>query len=603
MSLHWIDGLIITIPLLAFIVLGIAQRKKASANEEEYFLSGRQLPWWLLGISMVATTFSADTPNLVTDIVRQRGVSGNWVWWSFLLTGMLTVFFYAKLWRRSEMLTDLEFYELRYGGKRAAFLRGFRALYLGFLFNVVIMAGVMLAAMKIMSIMMGWSSFQTLLISGTVVLIYSGLGGLRTIIYTDLIQFSLAMIGTIWAAHYILTLPEIGGLTSLLSRESLQPALSFFPDFSNSSELWVIFILPLAVQWWSVWYPGSEPGGGGYIAQRMLAAKNERHAMYATLLFNFAHYALRPWPWILIALASMILFPTVADIQQAFPQIDDSIVGDDLAYPAMLSLLPIGLLGMILLSLISAFMSTISTHLNWGASYLAHDFYGRFLAPQSSGKERVWVGRISTVLLMICASFLALFLKNALSAFEILLQIGAGTGLIFILRWFWWRINAYSEITAMAVSFAFAVAFETVPFFESWAADQKLIAGVVVTTLSWLIVTFATKPEPPEVLHRFLSRVRPHLGGWKEIIQKQGWPIEPFSSGESAGRQVAGFALGIAAIYSLLFATGYALYGHWEGFVICLLIFIPSTWGVYRNISSSFSTKNLLEKRKEDPHP
>jgi len=592
MTLHWIDGLIIVFPLFIFIAFGIYNRRRASKDEKEYFLSGRQLPWWLLGISMVATTFSADTPNLVTDIVRQKGVGGNWVWWSFLLTGMLTVFFYAKLWRRSEMVTDLEFYELRYSGKSAAFLRGFRALYLGFFFNVVIMAGVMLAAIKIMSIMMGWSSFQTLLISGSVVLIYSGLGGLRTIIYTDLIQFVIAMVGTIWAAYYILNMPEIGGLNSLLSNEAVTPALSFFPDFSNSSELWVIFILPLAIQWWSVWYPGSEPGGGGYIAQRMLAAKNERQAMYATLFFNFAHYALRPWPWILIALASICLYPTVADIQTAFPDLDPSILGHDLAYPAMLTELPTGLLGLILLSLISAFMSTISTHLNWGASYLAHDFYGRFISPQSKGRERVWVGRISTLLLMIAAAFLALFLENALSAFEILLQIGAGTGLLFILRWFWWRINAYSEITAMGVSFLIAIAFETLPFFHAWQADEKLITGVVLTTFAWVSATFLTQPESPSTMYRFVLKVKPHLFGWRSAIRKYNWNPSTIKSEDSMGQQVAGFALGIAAIYSLLFATGYCLYGQWTAFLVCLCVLIPSAYGVFRILSKQFS-RNL----------
>ncbi|NBB88741.1 MAG: Na+:solute symporter [Bacteroidetes bacterium] len=589
MTLHWLDAIIILIPLALFIVLGFYHKSRASKNEGEYFLSGRQLPWWLLGISMVATTFSADTPNLVTDIVRQRGVSGNWVWWAFLLTGMLTVFFYAKLWRRSDMVTDLEFYELRYGGKKAAFLRGFRALYLGFFFNVVIMAGVMLAAVKIMSIMMGWSSFQTLLISGTVVLLYSSLGGLRTIIYTDLIQFLIAMVGTIWAAYYILNLPEIGGLGNLLRDENVKPALSFLPDFSDPSELWIVFIIPIAVQWWSVWYPGSEPGGGGYIAQRMLAAKNERQAMYATLVFNFAHYALRPWPWILIALASISLYPSLADIEAAFPNVEKSVLGDDLAYPAMLSLLPTGLLGLILLSLISAFMSTISTHLNWGASYIAHDFYGRFLAPESIGRERVWVGRLSTLLLMICAACLALFLENALSAFEILLQIGAGTGLIFILRWFWWRINAYSEISAMIVSFIIAIIFETIPFFDSWTADIKLIVGVFFTTLSWLIITLGTSPEKPSVLYNFLVKVKPHRWGWKPLIKANNWDEASFQSGESIGQQVAGFFLGILAIYSLLFATGYALYGEWIAFVVCIAVLLPAGFGLFRIISDQFS--------------
>ena len=408
---------------------------------------------------LVATTFAADTPNLVTDIVRKDGIAGNWVWWAFLLTGMLTVFVYAKLWKRSGVLTDLEFYELRYHGKAASFLRGFRAIYLGVIFNCFIMANVILAGIKIGQVLLGLTPLQTVLIASVVTVIYTALGGLRGVILTDMFQFVFAMIGAIGAAIVVLQLPQVNGLENMLSHNNVSGKLNFLPNFKDTNVLLPLFIIPLAVQWWSSWYPGAEPGGGGYVAQRMLSAKNEKHATGASLLFNIAHYALRPWPWIIVALASLIVFPDLDSLQNAFPNATK--VDDDLAYPAMLSFLPAGLLGIVVASLIAAFMSTISTHLNWGASYIVHDFYKRYVKPEAGQRELVNVGRISTIFLMLIGALIAYFLlQNALQGFHILLQIGAGTGLIYILRWFWWRINAYSEIAAMIISFLMAIFLE-----------------------------------------------------------------------------------------------------------------------------------------------
>ena len=428
MHLATLDWVLILSFFAVFIIIGLVVAKKSGKNTQEFFLSGRNMPWWLLGISMVATTFSADTPNLVTDIVRQNGISGNWVWWTFLITGMLTVFVYAKLWRRSQVLTDLEFYELRYSGKEAAFLRGFRAIYLGVFFNVMIMASVCLAAIKIGGILFDLAPWQCVLYASIITVTYSSIGGLRGVILTDFLQFIIAMIGSIWAAYYIVTMPEIGGLENLLTHENVSDKLHFLPDFNDTESLLTLLIIPIAVQWWSVWYPGAEPGGGGYIAQRMLSAKDEKNAIGATLLFNVAHYALRPWPWIIIALASLVLYPEVADIGKEFP---NAVLGNDLGYPAMLTNLPAGLLGLVVASLIAAFMSTISTHLNWGASYISLDFYKRFVKPEATEKQLVTLGRMSTVILMAVSALLALVLSSALETFQILLSIGAGTCLLY----------------------------------------------------------------------------------------------------------------------------------------------------------------------------
>lgn len=547
------------------LAIGIWTSQRAGKNAKEFFLSGRNMPWWLLGVSMVATTFSADTPNLVTDIVRKNGVSGNWVWWAFLLTGMLTVFVYAKLWRRSKILTDLEFYELRYSGKPAAFLRGFRAIYLGVFFNVIIMATVTLAAIKIGGVMLGLTPIQTVLIASVVTVVYSGLGGLRGVIITDFFQFAIAMVGTIWAASFIVNIPEVGGLNNLLTHENVSGKLNILPDFNDSTVLVPLLIIPLAVQWWSVWYPGAEPGGGGYIAQRMLSAKDEKNAIGATLLFNFAHYALRPWPWILIALASLIVFPNLESIQAAFPNVDAAIINDDLAYSAMLTYLPSGLIGLVIASLIAAFMSTISTHLNWGSSYIANDFWKRFIKPEASEKELVNIGRISTLILMIFAALLALALQNALQAFNILLQIGAGTGLIFILRWFWWRINAYSEITAMIVSFVVALYFEFIHAGEL-ADHVKLLLGIGITTAAWVGVTFMTAPTDASVLANFYRLIRPASAGWKPVVnfskRRDGGLHEEELKPGKLPLEILCMVVGCFAIYGALFATGFWIYGN-----------------------------------------
>ena len=582
MKLEIIDWSILVIFFIILLSIGFFASKKAGSSVNEFFLSGRNMPWWLLGISMVATTFSADTPNLVTDIARTNGVSGNWVWWAFLLTGMLTVFVYAKLWRRSEVLTDLEFYEMRYGGKGAAFLRGFRAIYLGVFFNVMIMATVCLAGIKIGSVMLGLTPVQTLLIASSVTVVYSSLGGLKGVIMTDFFQFTLAMVATFWAAIVIVNLPEIGGLNALISHPDIVPKLDLIPDVSDKELFLVVFLLPIAVQWWSVWYPGAEPGGGGYVAQRMLSAKDENHAVWATLLFNFMHYAVRPWPWILIALASLIVFPNLSDLQTAFPDIDKGIIGHDLAYPAMMTMLPPGLLGLLLASLAAAFMSTIASHLNWGSSYVVNDFYKRFFNPEASDKKLIFLGRITTIVLMLLSCLLALLLSNALQAFSILLQIGAGTGLLFILRWFWYRINIYSEISAMIISFLVALYLQIIhPMigFEIISPENQLIIGVSITTFSWVVVTFMTQPEDEETLRSFYKKIQPGGFGWKKVVDqaaKDGVNIIGKKEAWDVPNGIICMILGSMFIYSILFSIGYFIYAKYMFAFLLLFVSVIS---------------------------
>ncbi len=575
MNLATLDWTIIAAFFVLSLLIGIIVSKKSGKSSSEFFLSGRSMPWWLLGISMVATTFSADTPNLVTDIVRKNGVAGNWAWWAFLLTGMLTVFVYAKLWRRSGVLTDVEFYEIRYSGKMAAFLRGFRAIYLGVFFNVMIMATVCLAGIKIGGVMLGLSPVQTLLFATSITVLYSVIGGFAGVIWTDFFQFVIAMIGSVGAAIYIVNMPQVGGLENLLAHAEVSSKLNLLPDFNNSNVLVPLFLMPLAIQWWSVWYPGAEPGGGGYIAQRMLAAKNENHAMGATLFFNIAHYALRPWPWILVALASIIVFPDFASLQKAFPNVSSAVINDDLAYPAMMTMLPKGLLGLVIASLIAAFMSTIATHLNWGSSYVVNDWYKRFVKPEASEKQLVTIGRISTVVLMALAALLALALTNALQAFNILLQIGAGTGLLFILRWFWWRVNSYSELAAMVISFLIAIYFEFIHTqvlgFAPMQDYQKLLTGVSITTVGWLSVALLTPPADHKVLVSFYKLVKPAAIGWQPVIDKAIANGELQPSEVTTGKlplEIGGMLIGSIAVYSALFATGFWIYGNVSAAVI-----------------------------------
>ena len=580
-ELSFIDSVIIVFFLLLVLVIGFAVSKTSSKNTSQYFLSGRTMPWWLLGISMVATTFSTDTPNLVTDIVRTNGVSGNWVWWIFLLTGLLTVFVYAKLWRRSDVSTDMEFYELRYSGKAGRFLRGFRSVYLGIIFNVLAMSGVTLAAIKIGAIMLDLSAIETIFYAGSVTLIFSAVGGFRGVVYTDFILFFTAMAGSIGAAIYIVNLPDVGGIDSIINNESINNKISLFPDLSNKETLWTLLIIPLAVQWWSSWYPGAEPGGGGYIAQRMLAAKNENHALGATLFFNVMHYALRPWPWIIVALASLVVFPDVESISQAFPNIEKNKLGHDLAYPAMLTFLPTGLLGLVLASLVSAYMSTISTHLNWGSSYVVNDFYKQLINQKASEKELVKVGRFSVVVLMIISSIIALLLTNAYQLFDIILMFGEGKGLIFILRWFWWRINAWSEIAAMISSGIISIALTNEKIFSLIFYEfglplyMKFPLIVLITTIIWLAVTFITPADDNETLINFYKKTKPGGPGWS-FIKK----LDNIDNKEEKWIVPSGILcmiLGCLMIYSALFSTGYFIYGFtFEAFVFLFFAIVFS---------------------------
>tara|TARA_B110000444_G_scaffold260435_1_gene307386 strand:+ start:2762 stop:4594 length:1833 start_codon:yes stop_codon:yes gene_type:complete len=582
MKLAPIDWILIIVFFSIVLAIGIIVSKKSGKNTSEYFLSNRSLPWWLLGFSMVATTFSTDTPNLVTDIVRNNGVSGNWVWWAFLLTGLLTVFVYAKLWRKSDVQTDMEFYDLRYGGKPARFLRGFRSIYLGVIFNVMAMAAVTLAAIKIGQVMLGLNPIQTVLIAGSITVVFSTLGGFRGVVYTDFILFFVAIFGAVGAAYYLVNLPEIGGLSKLIQHENVIGKLSFFPDFSDTEALIGIFIIPLAVQWWSSWYPGAEPGGGGYIAQRMLAAKNENHAVGATLFFNVMHYALRPWPWILVALASLVLYPDLASIQTAFPNVEESKLGHDLAYSAMLTKLPSGLLGLVLASLGAAYMSTISTHLNWGSSYIVNDFYKQKINKNASEKQLVNVGRLSTIFLMVFSALFALFLTNALQLFDIILMFGAGTGLIFILRWFWWRINAWSEISAMFASGMISILLNftslSTLLFDHQTNNKIFIEGifpawskfpivVLITSLIWVTVTFLTKPETDETLRKFYKKTTPGGPGWARILNT--FPDTSFIENETKKKWtvpsgILAMILGCFMVYGAMFATGNFLYGNYK---------------------------------------
>jgi SSS family solute:Na+ symporter len=583
MQLQLIDWVVVGAYGVITLVIGLLYAHRAGRDTEEYFLSRRTLPWWLLGTSMVATTFSADTPNLVTNLVRTGGVSMNWLWWAFLITGMLTVFFYAKLWRRSGALTDINFYELRYAGAPAAFLRAFRAIYLGVFFNIMIMATVTLAAIKIAGVLLGLDPYVTVVLAALVTMVYSTTSGLWGVVVTDLFQFVLAMIGSFMAAYYAVSHPEVGGLSGLLSSPLVSGKLALLPDFSDPAAVLVVLIIPLTVQWWSTWYPGSEPGGGGYIAQRMLASRNEKEAMASTLWFNIAHYALRPWPWILVALASLIVYPQLSDIQARFPGVDPSIIGHDLAYPAMLVLIPHGLLGLVVASLAAAYMSTISTHLNWGASYVVDDVYRRFLVSDASEAHYVNVGRAVTVGLMLLAALVALWLENAMQAFQILLQIGAGTGLVFLLRWYWWRINAWGEIAAMVISFLVALYFQ---FGHTWLGfappnpSLALVIGVLITTLGWLAVTLLTPPTDHATLQSFYDRIRPAPRGWCRAVDTSG-------NAPAIGSPAAGFLawfLGCLGVYAVLFGTGYLLYGQIALGLACIAVAITAVFGLQRTI-------------------
>lgn len=588
MIISTLDWAIIIGLLFLTLVVGIYFSKESGKNTDNYFLSNRSMPWWLLGMSMVATTFSTDTPNVVTNFVRTGGVSSNWQWWAFLLTGMLTVFVYARLWRKSNVSTDLEFYELRYGGKPARFLRSFRAVYLGIIFNVLAMSGVTLAAIKIGQVMLGLSPLETIGIASVITVAFSALGGFKGVVYTDFILFFTAMSGAIGAAYYCINLPEVGGLSALMSHPNVAGKLSLLPDFNDTNALITLLIIPLSVQWWSSWYPGAEPGGGGYIAQRMLAAKDENHAIGATFMFNILHYALRPWPWILVALASLVVFPDLQSISTAFPDVTSDKLGEDLGYPAMLTLLPTGLLGLVMASLIAAYMSTISTHLNWGASYIVNDFYRKTVNPEAGQKELINVARLSTVFLMVISAGIALLFTDALQLFNFIIAFGAGTGLIFILRWFWWRINAWSEISAMLVSGIVSILFsvksvEVALFGEVFPTWSKFPLIVLITTIAWIATTYLTKPESDETLVSFYNKTRPGGPGWEKLKAMEGTtPLSMDDSDWKVPQGILALMMSLLLVYGLLFGTGYLLYGQTTGCIVSFCISIIGGIGIYK---------------------
>jgi solute:Na+ symporter, SSS family len=572
LSLTLVDWLIVVASILICFVPALFVAKRSSKSTAEFFASGRAVPWWLAGLSMVATTFSSDAPNLVTDIVRRQGVAGNWAWWSFVITGMATVFLYARLWRRSGVMTDLEFYEIRYSGRAAGFVRGFRAVYLGFLFNCFIMATVNLAACKMGSLLFGLSAWQTLLCVGVLNLVFAAHSGLWGVLIIDMTQFFIKMTAVFAAAYFALKLPQVGGLSGLVAKLSVIRGpgglnyLSILPDFTNNWDVAVaVFVMPIAVQWWAVWYPGAEPGGGSFIAQRMLASKSEKDALGAVLFFNLAHYVLRPWPWILVALCSIVVYPTLGDIQAAFPHVAPNLIGHDLAFSAMLKFLPVGFAGLMVGGLIAANSSTILSLLNWGASYMVHDFYRRFLHRNGTERHFVFAGRVATLLLFLTSSGMVFLLDSAKDGFDLILQIGAGTGLLYLVRWFWWRVTAWSEVAAMVSSFAVSVVVlalrKTGVHIDSHMA---LLLTIAVTTVCWLTVALLGPETDRETLLAFYKRVRPPGPGWKHIRREAGaLPRLPDGDRDNMPLALLGCFSGTALIWSALFCTGKALYGQY----------------------------------------
>ncbi len=588
MQLTWIDWAIVAASILICFVPALFYAKRSSESTSEFFASGRSVPWWLAGLSMVATTFSSDTPNWVTEQVRKYGVAGNWQWWAFVLTGVATVFFFARLWRRSGVMTDLEFYEHRYSGKAASLVRGFRAVYLGLFFNCFIMGMVTLAACKIANILFGIAPIWTILICGVLNVVFAAHSGLWGVLVIDMVQFFIKMTAVFAAAWF--SLVEVGerlvgkgaggwaGLKALVEKLSTQqvntahgaqpvmsvangagqPFLDMLPNFTMSELALMIFILPIAISWWANWYPGAEPGGGSYIAQRMLASKSEKDSLGGTLFFNIAHYVLRPWPWIITALCSIIVYPDLASIKSAFPAADPSLIGHDSAFPAMLKFLPVGFVGLMVGGLIAANSSTILTHLNWGSSYLVHDFYRRFINKDASEGHYINVGRLSTVVLYVFAAVLSLFMTSAQQAFEVLLSIGAGTGLIYIARWFWWRVSAWCEIVAMVMSLVTSLAVPLLMPTADFAT--RTIVQVAITTFAWLVTAYVGPETDRATLISFYRKVKPVGPGWTAIRAEAGVTDAEVAQENRIGAAFLGWISGCTVIWSSLFAIGNFLY-------------------------------------------
>jgi SSS family solute:Na+ symporter len=560
MNLTAIDWAIVVGYFALSTVIGFIFTKRGGESLEEYFLSGRQVPWWLAGAAMVATTFAADTPLVVTGLVATKGVAGNWLWWNMVMSGMLTVFFFARLWRRARVMTDVEFAEIRYSGKPAAFLRGFRALYLGIAVNLIIMGWVTRAMIKILTISLGISPYLAVGICFVITVAYAVAAGLWAVLWTDLIQFVIKMSAVIVLAIYAVN--KVGGMDSLIAGVSKHfgsetAALSVLPVRATPNGLEAYAWMPLlalavflSMQWWAAYYPGAEPGGGGYVAQRIFSAKTERDGVLATLFFQVAHYALRPWPWIITGLATVILYPTLQDKESGYVH-------------AFVDLLPTPWRGFMLAGFAAAYMSTIGTHLNWGASYLVNDFYKRFVKKDAPDKHYVNVGRAATILLFLASIIVTSQLSSVEKAWKFLLAMGAGTGLVLILRWYWWRISAWSEISAMIVSFLASLVFMNVvpPRFAAGDpnADAWIMIGTVaVTTVTWVLATFLTKPEPDAVLDSFYRRVRPGGPGWRRVSERLGYGRESIPGGALAWTN---WIAGIVAVYSTLFGLGKLVFG------------------------------------------
>ena len=586
MHITWIDWVIVVASILICFVPALFLAKRSSGSTAEFFASGRSVPWWLAGLSMVATTFSSDTPNWVTEQVRKYGVAGNWQWWAFVLTGVATVFFFARLWRRSGVMTDLEFYEHRYSGTAASVVRGFRAVYLGLFFNCFIMGMVTLAACKIANILFGMPAWQTIVVCGILNVVFAAHSGLWGVLVIDMVQFFIKMTAVFAAAWF--SLVEVGrrlagdasgwtGLKVLVAKLSTQqvvttagvpvmsvsdgkgqPILDMLPNFTMSDLALMIFILPIAISWWANWYPGSEPGGGSYIAQRMLASKSEKDSLGGTLFFNIAHYVLRPWPWIITALCSIIVYPDLAAIIKAFPNADPKLIGHDSAFPAMLMFLPVGFVGLMIGGLIAANSSTILTHLNWGSSYLVHDFYRRFIKKDATETHYVNVGRLSTVFLYVIAALLSLTMSSAQQAFQILLSIGAGTGLLYVARWFWWRVSAWCEVVAMVMSLITAVGVPMVLPSADFATTTLWQVGL--TTVAWLITAYVGPQTDRATLISFCRKVKPAGPGWTDIRAEAGITDAEIAQENRIGSAFVGWIAGCALIWGSLFAIGNFLY-------------------------------------------
>ena len=539
MLLNGTDYLVIALFFALMFGIAAACSRRAGRDAKDFFLSGRSMPWWLIGFSMAAAATSSNSASMFTEFVREGGMSRMWKWWAFLLTGMTTVFIYSKLWVRSGAKSDIEFYELRYSGRPAAFLRGFRAIYLGLVFNAITTAWCILPAVKMGQVLFNvdqWTIIWTCCVAS---IIYSALGGFRGAIITDFFLFLIILAGAFTIMYYGWSHPAVGGFSKMMANPVVQSHLDFFPSFSDTDTLVAVFIVPIAIQWWNVWYPGSEPGGGGYIVHRMLTAKNENHCQAGTLLFLVMNYVIRPWPWYLAAFATLIIFPDLQSLRDMFPHIQESMVKGDLAYPALFRFIPNGWLGLVVASMLGALFSTVAAHLSMGSNYIANDVWKRFVRKDAGERELIVVGRLSVVVLMLASAFLTNILASVGAFFNLILQIGAGTGLIFLLRWFWMRINAWSEITAMTVSFVVAVYLQLAhPSLLAW---QRLLVVMSITTVAWVAVTLATPPTDAAKRAAFLDRVRPRR---RDI----GWGLLATS-------------VAALAVYSLMFGAGCWIYG------------------------------------------